>query len=87
MLLRRAAGVGSWSPQPICGSWSPDATFFVEATSRLLPPIKEKYQEIDRAASRPRISESVQIGAVEILLTPFRLLLAPWLLLSFMARP
>ena len=29
---------------------------------------------------------SVQIGAVEILLTPFRLLLAPWLLLSFMAR-
>ena len=30
---------------------------FVEATSCLLPPIKEKYQEIDRAASRPRISE------------------------------
>ena len=60
---------------------------FVEATSCLLPPIKEKYQKIDRAASRPRISESLQIGAVEILLTPFRLLLAPWLLLFFMARP
>ena len=60
---------------------------FVEATGCLLPPIKEKYQKMDRVASRPRISESVQMGAVEILLTPFRLLLAPWLLLSFMARP
>jgi hypothetical protein len=60
---------------------------FVEATSCLLPPIKEKYQKIDRATSRPRFSETVQIGAAEILLTPFRLLLAPWLLLFFMARP
>jgi hypothetical protein len=60
---------------------------FVESTSCLLPPIKEKYQEIDRAASWPRISESVRIGAVELLLTPLRLLLAPWLLLSFIARP
>jgi hypothetical protein len=60
---------------------------FVEATSWLLPPIIEKYQKIDHAASRPRSTEMVRIGAVQILLTPLRLVAAPWLLLYFMARP
>jgi hypothetical protein len=60
---------------------------FVEATSCLLPPIIEKYQKIDHAATRPRIGEMVSIGAIQILLTPVRLLAAPWLLLYFMARP
>jgi hypothetical protein len=60
---------------------------FVEAASWLLPPIIEKYQKIDHAASRPRIGEAVRVGAVQIVLTPFRLLVAPFLLLYAMARP
>jgi hypothetical protein len=60
---------------------------FAEATHCILPPIKEKYQEIDRIASKPTLRQASQIGGRTLLSTPLRLLAAPFRLLQFVRRP
>jgi hypothetical protein len=60
---------------------------FVEATHCILPPIQEKYQEVDRIASRPTLRQASQIGARALLFAPLRLLAAPFRLLEFCVRP
>jgi hypothetical protein len=68
-----------WGGQLVCSTYLRFVVtrrhLFAEATHCILPPIKEKYQEIDR------------IGGRTLLSAPLRLLAAPLRLLQFVWRP
>jgi hypothetical protein len=76
-----------WGGQLVCSTYLRFVVtrrhLFAEATHCILPPIKEKYQEIDRISSRPTLRQASQIGGRTLLSAPLRLLAAPFRLLQF----
>jgi hypothetical protein len=80
-----------WGGQLVCSTYLRFVVtrrhLFAEASHCILPPIKEKYQEIDRISSRPTLRQASQIGGRTLLSAPLRLLAAPFRLLQFLRRP
>jgi hypothetical protein len=80
-----------WRGQLVCSTYLRFVVtrrhLFAEATHCLLAPIREKYQEIDRIASRPTLRQASRIGGRTLLDAPLRLLVAPLRLLQLIQRP